>query len=268
MKSVCIFLMMMHGVAYAMENPSSSGSASQKASLQVSELNSEVDLPLVKIETLSLKKKTEKIGKFDKGCRTLMLLESKVVEGKSFTLTEPEVRQGVGNLDLSEREIADLKFYLKKSIPLTQVQLAVYRLPHEKFLAQFPIVELNLANNNLKDLPDEFFQLAGSLEVLHLDSNKFTMVPPILAWCNKLRVLSLTKNQIRGRLPEWMRKIKELAIDLDASDDSEFGSNFASENAIMIKSASSQSTNTQDLLTNSQGNASAGSSQPKSEQES
>ena len=68
-------------------------------------------------------------------------------------------------------------------------------------LSQAEILEyLDLSNNNLKDLPDNF-AILSKLQIAFFSSNQFEEYPPILLQCPCLKMIAFRSNKIH-RLPE------------------------------------------------------------------
>lgn len=81
---------------------------------------------------------------------------------------------------------------------LTKVDLSncnLYSIPSELYKLKDSLTFLNLGNNNLEDLPDEFSAFQ-KLEILFVPSNRFTQFPNVVGNLSSLFMVSFKFNQI------------------------------------------------------------------------
>ncbi|KAJ5077449.1 hypothetical protein M0811_05972 [Anaeramoeba ignava] len=117
----------------------------------------------------------------------------------------------------------DLSYNLVEKIPETIKYLKNLRiliadfnrisLIHDAFGNLSKITQTTFENNKLKDLPNSFGKLSGSLLDLNLRSNKFKEIPGVLQQLRELQVLIMSRNKISS----FTLQLTKL-IDLDLSD--------------------------------------------------
>ena len=67
--------------------------------------------------------------------------------------------------------------------------------PKEIYTLAKTLVRLDMTNNRLSSLPDDFYRLKN-LKILFLSNNNFTELPAVLAKCPKLSMIGFRNNQI------------------------------------------------------------------------
>ncbi|WP_299572996.1 leucine-rich repeat-containing protein kinase family protein [uncultured Shewanella sp.] len=93
--------------------------------------------------------------------------------------------------------LAQLKSGELNSQKLQRIQIAeqLVEFPHEVLAFADSLEVLDLSNNRLSQLPDEFAQLT-ELKILFLSFNCFTELPAVIAKCPKLEMIGFKANQI------------------------------------------------------------------------
>ena len=76
-----------------------------------------------------------------------------------------------------------------------KLQEDLKEVPSEIFLLADSLEILDLNNNQLDSLPDDFYQLQN-LKILFLSNNNFAVLPKILAKCPKLEMIGFKSNKI------------------------------------------------------------------------
>ena len=85
--------------------------------------------------------------------------------------------------------IADIKDGLLKNTTRLQITSDLTEFPQEIFELADTLEILDLTDNQLSELPDNFAQLS-QLKILFLSNNQFTKFPSVLADCSKLEIIS------------------------------------------------------------------------------
>ena len=91
--------------------------------------------------------------------------------------------------------IADIKDGLLKNTTRLQITSDLTEFPQEIFELADTLEILDLTDNQLSELPDNFAQLS-QLKILFLSNNQFTKFPAVLADCPKLEIISFKKNKL------------------------------------------------------------------------
>ena len=69
-------------------------------------------------------------------------------------------------------------------------------LPKEIFEYALDVEILDLGNNQLSDLPDDFHRFKN-LRILFLTNNRFEHIPPVIAQCENLEMIAFKSNQVK-----------------------------------------------------------------------
>lgn len=89
-----------------------------------------------------------------------------------------------------------------------QTQQQLTEFPREVFDHADTLEILDLGNNQLSDLPDDFARLK-KLKILFLTNNRFTHIPPVLSQCPALEMIAFKENQLtefaEDSIPEHTR---------------------------------------------------------------
>lgn len=89
-----------------------------------------------------------------------------------------------------------------------QIQQQLTEFPREVFDHADTLEILDLGNNQLSQLPDDFPRLK-KLKILFLTNNHFTHIPPVLAQCPSLEMIAFKENQLtefaENSIPEHTR---------------------------------------------------------------
>ena len=91
--------------------------------------------------------------------------------------------------------IADIKDGLLKNATRLQISENLTEFPQEIFELADTLEVLELSDNQLSELPDDFARLS-KLKILFLTNNQFTQLPVVLADCPKLEMISFKNNQL------------------------------------------------------------------------
>ena len=91
--------------------------------------------------------------------------------------------------------IADIKDGLLKNATRLQISENLTEFPQEIFELADTLEILELSDNQLSELPDDFARLS-KLKILFLTNNHFTKLPSVLAECPKLEMVSFKNNQL------------------------------------------------------------------------
>lgn len=79
----------------------------------------------------------------------------------------------------------------------------IYDVPPRTIRRWQHLTELYLSGNDLSSLPAEDFEAVSSLKVLHINCNKFQVLPAELAKVQKLAVLDVGSNLLRYNVCNW-----------------------------------------------------------------
>lgn len=104
--------------------------------------------------------------------------------------------------------LAQLKSGVLQGISELKLSEALTVFPQEIFGLAETLVRLDLTNNLLSELPDNFGEL-HQLKILFLSENRFEVLPKVLAQCPNLEMIGFKSNQIHtvpeGALPPLTR---------------------------------------------------------------
>lgn len=104
--------------------------------------------------------------------------------------------------------LAQLKSGVLQGISELKLSEALTVFPQEIFDLSETLVRLDLTNNLLSELPDNFGEL-HQLKILFLSENRFEVLPKVLAQCPSLEMIGFKSNQIHtvpeGALPPLTR---------------------------------------------------------------
>ena len=112
-----------------------------------------------------------------------------------------------GFATLRDVKIIDLSFNQFTNIPAPILQLE--------------LTELNISNNSIHQLPEEWGPLGRSIQILHVETNKIQSVPASIANLTRLKRITLSSNQISSLPAELFTLAKLNSLTLNNNSISE-----------------------------------------------
>lgn len=111
------------------------------------------------------------------------------------------------HLFLADNRLSDDVFDELALLPeLRIVNLAynlIYDIPPRTIRRWHSLTELYLSGNDLTSLPSEDLEEVSSLKVLHINSNKFQVLPAELGKVTKLVILDVASNSLKYNVSNW-----------------------------------------------------------------